>query len=42
MHGEELRAADIQHRIDVHNHIESLDIYEDVWHRASRAGRGGA
>ena len=37
-----LRAADIQHRIDVHNHIESLDIYEDVWHRASRAGRGGA
>lgn len=37
-----LRAADVQHRINMHNHIESIDIYEDVWQRASRAGRGNS
>lgn len=37
-----LRAADIQHKINVHNHIESIDVYEDVWKKASRAARSDA
>jgi len=35
-----LRAAEVQHRIDIHDQIESLDSYEDVWQKAARAGRG--
>lgn len=34
-----LRAADVQHRIDIHDQIESMDSSEDVWKRAARAGR---
>jgi hypothetical protein len=35
-----LRAAEVQHRIDVHDQIESLDkSYEDVWKKAVKAGR---
>jgi septation ring formation regulator EzrA len=36
-----LRAAEVQHRIDVHDQIESLDkSYDDVWKKAVKAGRG--
>jgi len=34
-----LRAADLQHRIDIIDLIESMDSSEDVWSRAARAGR---
>jgi len=35
-----LRAAEVQHRIDVHDQIESLDkSYEDIWKKAVKAGR---
>jgi len=37
-----LRAADIQHKINVHNHIKSLDVYDDVWRKASQAARSDA
>ncbi len=37
-----LRAADVQHRINVHNHIESINVYDDAWQKASRAGRSDA
>jgi hypothetical protein len=34
-----LRAADVQHRIDVHDVIESMDNSDKVWRKAARAGR---
>ena len=34
-----LRAADVQHRIDVHDLIESMDNSDEVWSRAARAAR---
>jgi len=34
-----LRAADVHHRIDVHDLMESMDNSDKVWSRASRAGR---
>jgi hypothetical protein len=34
-----LRAADLQHRIDINDMIESMDSSEDVWSRAARARR---
>jgi hypothetical protein len=34
-----LRAADVQHRIDVHDLIESMDNSDKVWSRATRTGR---
>lgn len=37
-----LRAADIQHKINVHNHIKSLDVYDDIWRKASQAARSDA
>ncbi len=35
-----LRAAEVQHRIDIHDQIESLDNYDETWRKAARAGRG--
>ncbi len=36
-----LRAAEVQHRIDIHDQIESLDKrYEETWRKAAKAGRG--
>lgn len=35
-----LRAGEVQHRIDVHDQIESLDKrYEETWRKAMKAGR---
>lgn len=35
-----LRADEVQHRIDIHDQIESLDKrFEDTWRRAAKAGR---
>jgi hypothetical protein len=34
-----LRAADVQRRIDIHDEIESLDNYDEVWRKAAKAGR---
>ncbi len=34
-----LRAAEVQHRIDIHDQIESLDNYDEVWRKAARAGK---
>ncbi|MGV8089592.1 MAG: hypothetical protein ACP5OM_04915 [Methanothrix sp.] len=34
-----LRAADVQHRIDVHDLIESMDNSDKVWSQAARAAR---
>lgn len=34
-----LRAADVQHRIDVHGLIESMDNSDKVWSQAARAAR---
>ncbi len=34
-----LRAAEIQHRIDIRSQIESIDSYEEIWEKASKAGR---
>lgn len=34
-----LRAANVQHRIEIHDQIESLDGYDEVWKRAMKAGR---
>ncbi len=36
-----LRAGEVQHRIDIHDQIESLDkSYEEIWKKAAKAGRG--
>jgi len=35
-----LRAADLQHRIDIHDQIQSMDRSDEVWREASKAGRG--
>ena len=34
-----LLAAEIQHRIDIRSQIESIDSYEEIWDKASKAGR---
>jgi hypothetical protein len=34
-----LRAGEVQHRIDIHDQIESLDNYDEVWRKAARAGK---
>jgi len=34
-----LRAAEIRHRIEIHDQIQSLDNYDEVWRKAARAGR---
>jgi hypothetical protein len=34
-----LRAAEVQHRIDVRAQIESLDNYDGVWRKATKAAR---
>jgi hypothetical protein len=35
-----LRAAEVQNRIDIHDHIESMDNSDEIWRKAARAGRG--
>jgi hypothetical protein len=35
-----LRASEVQRRIDIHDEIESLDNYDEVWRKAAKAGRG--
>ncbi len=35
-----LRAAEVQHRIEIHDQIESLDGYDEIWRKAAMAGRG--
>lgn len=35
-----LRAGDVQHRIDIHDQIESMDTSDEVWRKAAGAGRG--
>ena len=35
-----LRAAEVQRRIDIHDQVESLDDYDEVWREAARARRG--
>ncbi len=35
-----LRAAEVQRRIDIHDQIESLDNYDEVWREAAGARRG--
>jgi hypothetical protein len=36
-----LRAGEVQHRIDIHDQVESLDKrYEETWRKAVKAGRG--
>ena len=34
-----LRAADLQHRIKIHDQIESMDRSDEVWRDAAKAGR---
>jgi hypothetical protein len=34
-----LRAAEVQHQIDIHDQIESIDNSDEVWRKAARAGR---
>lgn len=34
-----LRGAEVQHRIDIHDQIESIDNSDEVWRKATRAGR---
>jgi hypothetical protein len=34
-----LRAADVQHRIDIHDQVKSMDNSERIWNKAVRAGR---
>jgi len=34
-----LRAAEVQHRIEIHDQIESIDNIDEVWRKAARAGR---
>jgi len=33
------RAADLQHRIEIHDQIESMDRSDEIWRQASGAGR---
>lgn len=35
-----LHAAEVQRRIDIHDQIESLDNYDEIWRQAARAKRG--
>jgi hypothetical protein len=35
-----LRAGEVQHRIEIHNQVESLDNYDEVWRKAAKAGKG--
>jgi hypothetical protein len=35
-----LRGAEVQHRIDIHDQIESIDNSDEVWRKAAGAGRG--
>ena len=35
-----LHAAEVQRRIDIHDQIESLDNYDEIWREAARAKRG--
>lgn len=35
-----LRAAEVQHRIDIHDLIESMDNSDEIWSQAAKAGRG--
>jgi hypothetical protein len=35
-----LRAAEVQHRIDIHDQIESINNDDDVWQNAVRSRRG--
>jgi hypothetical protein len=37
---QKLRAAEILHRIEIHDQIESLDNYDEAWRKAAKAGRG--
>jgi hypothetical protein len=34
-----LRAGELKHRLKIRAQIESIDVYEDVWQKASKAGR---
>ncbi|MDD1753177.1 MAG: hypothetical protein LUQ38_08845 [Methanotrichaceae archaeon] len=34
-----LRAAEVQHRIDIRIQIESLNNYDEIWRKSTRAGR---
>ncbi len=34
-----IRAAEVQHRIEIHDQIESMDNSDEVWRKAARAGR---
>lgn len=34
-----LRAADLQHRIKIHDQIQSMDRSDEIWREASGAGR---
>lgn len=35
-----LRAAEVQRRIDIHDEVESLDNYDEIWREAAGARRG--
>jgi hypothetical protein len=37
---QKLRAAELKHRIEIHDQIESLDYYDEAWRKAAKAGRG--
>ena len=34
-----LRAAEVQHRIDIHDQIESMDNSDEIWSKAVKARR---
>jgi len=34
-----LRAGEVQHRIEIHDQIESIDNSDEVWRKAARAGK---
>ena len=34
-----LRAAEIQHRIEIRSEIEAINSYDEIWDKASKAGR---
>ena len=34
-----LRAAEIRHRIEIHDQVQSLNDYDEVWQKAARTGR---
>lgn len=34
-----LRAAEVQRRIDIRSQIEAIDDYDEIWKKASKAGR---